>query len=171
MITGACSYAFANGYTSLLWPGLQYGFGSAYRDNTVGAYAVASANAIADGGYPTAYAYGQAIANAEPGSDNWRALVAATAAIFCNSADAASAWSAAIAVAVEVEDGPADGARQSNGCRLLVDAYGAAVQQCGQGLFTVLDGIDATAARTLQTCGLIDAVPAGYGGGGGGSGR
>lgn len=112
-----------------------------------------------DGGYPTAYAYGQAIANAEPGSDNWRALVAATASVFCTSADSANAWSAAVAVAVEVEG-------NKNGCQLLTDAYAAAVQQCGQGLFTILDGVDQTTARVLQNCGLIDGpLPNSYGGG------
>ena len=68
-------------------------------------------------------------------------------------------------MAVEVEDGPADGRAQSTGCLLLTEAYAEAVKQCGQGLFTVLDGIDATSARTLQTCGLIDGpLPASYGG-------
>jgi hypothetical protein len=169
VITNVCNYAFSNGYTSLLWPGLLYSFNTAYIDNSVSSYAVATANAIADGGYPTAYTYGQAIQNAEYGSDNWRALVAATASLFCTSADSASAWGAAIAVAVEVDDGPNNGnVQQSNGCRLLADAYAQAVQQCGQGLFTILDGVDQTTVRVLQTCGLIDgAVPQSYGGGAG----
>jgi hypothetical protein len=157
-VVNVANYCFSGGYTSLLWPGLLFSFQSAFVDGSVNTYAVATANAIADGGYPTAYAYGQAIANAEPGSENWRALVAATAAVFCNSADSANAWSAAIAVAVEVDG-------NKNGCQLLTDAYAAAVQQCGQGLFTILDGVDQTTARVLQNCGLIDGpLPSNYGG-------
>lgn len=132
---------------SYLWPSLLYSWQSAWYQNAVPTYAVSVTNQIAEYGYPASYAYGNAIANAEQGSDNWRALTEATASIFCQSSSAADAWSSAIAVAVSVDQG--------NGCQLLADGYAAAASQCPGNNAQVLDGVDQTTVDVLTTCGIL----------------
>jgi hypothetical protein len=155
------SYAWSNGLTSNLWPALLSSFAAASAGGNgggVNSYAVSVAGQIADTGAPAAYAYGQAIANAEQGSDEWRALVDATAAIFCSSADSANAWSTAVGVAVN-QDAKA-------GCQLLVEGYSKADKQCPGNKATVLQGVDRTTVGVLEKCGLVTAeeVAAGFAG-------
>jgi hypothetical protein len=138
---------WSNGWVGLLWPSLLYSWGSAYAYNSVPDYSISVTNQITEYGYPAAYAYGNAIANAESGTDNMRALTEATAAIFCNSASAADAWSAAIAVAVSINQG--------SGCQVLTDGYSAAAQQCPGNQSQVLDGVDQTTVDVLTTCGIL----------------
>jgi hypothetical protein len=130
-----------------LWPSLLWSWSSAWAYNAVPQYSISVTNQINEYGYPASYAYGNAIANAEAGSDNWRALTEATATIFCTSSSAADAWGSAIAVAVSVNQG--------NGCQLLADGYAAAAQQCPGNNAQILDGVDQTTVDVLTACGIF----------------
>jgi hypothetical protein len=68
---GIFDWCWRGGYTAWLWPSLLYSWGSAWAYNSVPAYSISVTNQIAEYGYPASYAYGNAVANAEQGTDNW----------------------------------------------------------------------------------------------------
>ncbi|KAF6257956.1 hypothetical protein COO60DRAFT_1521458 [Scenedesmus sp. NREL 46B-D3] len=135
----------------------------ARRNRYVPQFTTAVADAIATGGAPTRYAYGQAIATAiAQGGDSQAAVAEATASAFCAGGSTASAWSSAYAVALS---------QDSRGCLVLNQARAMARARCGPGAAEAVSRAQST-STVLGFCGLFDFIPGlnmGWSGGDAGS--
>ena len=127
-------------------------FTYAKRGNQLPVFTNAVADAIASGGAPTRYAYGQAIATAIAGGGEGQAAVAeATATAFCAGGGTAAAWASAYAVALS---------QDSRGCLVLSQARALASARCGAGAAEAFTKAEATSI-VLGFCGLLDMLPPG----------
>eukprot|EP00878_Enallax_costatus_P035616 GHUV01039795.1.p1 GENE.GHUV01039795.1~~GHUV01039795.1.p1 ORF type:complete len:182 (+),score=46.00 GHUV01039795.1:156-701(+) len=125
-------------------------FVTARRNRYVPQFTSAVADAIATGGAPTRYAYGQAMATAiADGGDGQAAVAEATATAFCQGGSTATAWAQAYAVALS---------QNSQGCLVLNQAKAMAESKCGSQGAEALSKAEAT-STVLGFCGLMDFMP------------
>jgi hypothetical protein len=152
LLAKSAGYAVQNGQTGRFATTMAGAFGAARRRKSMPQFTTAVADAIATGGAPTRYAYGQAIATAiAQGGDSQAAVAEATASAFCAGGSTASAWASAYAVALS---------QDSRGCLVLNQAKAMAKAQCGNGASDAFSQAEAT-STVLGFCGLLDLLPGG----------
>ncbi|KAF6257954.1 hypothetical protein COO60DRAFT_1521418 [Scenedesmus sp. NREL 46B-D3] len=154
LLAKSAGYAVQNGQTGRFANTMAGAFGAARRRRSMPQFTTAVASAIATGGAPTRYAYGQAIATAiAQGGDGQAAVAEATATAICAGGSTASAWASAYAVALS---------QDSRGCLVLNQAKAMAKAQCGNGASKAFSDAEAT-STVLGFCGLLDLLPGGIG--------
>jgi hypothetical protein len=152
LLAKSARLAVSNGLTDSYADTMADAFVYARRKKHVPQMTTAVADAIATGGAPTRYAYGQAIATAiAQGGDSQAAVAEATATAICAGGSTASAWASAYAVALS---------QDSRGCLVLNEAKAMAKAQCGNGASQAISEAEAT-STVLGFCGLLDMLPGG----------
>lgn len=142
----SANFAMMRGQTGAFADATADAFVESRRRGSIKNFGLAMADAVNTGGQYGQYTYGQGIAKAlAQGGDGQQAVAEATAEVFCNGNDYASAWSSAFAVALSEDE---------NGCLVLSRARAMALASCGGGAFNSYSDSDAT-SQVLGFCGLF----------------
>jgi hypothetical protein len=152
LLAKSAGLAVSRGQTDKYARTMADAFAYSRRRRNIPQFTSAVADAIATGGAPTRYAYGQAIATAiADGGDSQAAVAEATATALCEGGSTATAWSQAYAVALS---------QNSQGCLVLNQAKAMAQAKCGAQGAKTLSNAEAT-STVLGFCGLLDMLPGG----------
>lgn len=152
LLAKSAGLAVSRGQTDRYARTMADAFAYSRRRKNIPQFTSAVADAIATGGAPTRYAYGQAMATAiADGGDSQAAVAEATATALCEGGSTATAWSQAYAVALS---------QNSQGCLVLNQAKAMAQAKCGAHGAEALAKAEAT-STVLGFCGLMDMLPSG----------
>lgn len=145
LLRRSADFAVNNGHVQGFSRSMSQAFVFARQRNLLPSFVPAIADAILNGGEPTRYAFGSAIATAiAEGGDGRVAVAEATATAMCSGGSTAQAWAEAYAVALS---------QDQQGCTVLNEARAIAYARCGPGFAESWVRTEAT-STVLGFCGL-----------------